>query len=271
MEKLFILGDSGLVGSAIIELLKEDYDITGVSRDQIPKAKWKHLKFDLESDQLLPILEATQPSVIISCTRGDFEKQLETHREIVKYASQTNAKVYFFSTANVFDGIPNSVKIETDLVNATSAYGHFKINCENLLTEGLAQNAIILRLPMVFGKKSPRVKEIVAALRNEKSIELYENLIFTSIWDTQIAFMFKHILESDLRGIFHLTSKDVMDHTTYYRKFLHNNVLIEKGNIKHQEPYYLALGSTRQELVDYEYSNDDVIRKIKKALKKFKQ
>lgn len=270
MKKLFILGDSGLVGSALIKLLKDDYDITGVSRDEIPGAEWKHLKFDLESNRLLPLLKATQPNVIISCTRGDFDKQLETHLEIVKYASQNEAKVYFFSTANVFDGVHDSIKIETDLVNATSAYGRFKIDCEKLLTEGLDCNAIILRLPMVFGETAPRVKEIIAALRNEKSIELYENLIFTSIWDTQIAYMFKHILESDLKGIFHLTSKDVMDHTIYYGKFLHQKVSTEIGNIKHQEPYYLALGTNRQELVDYEYSNEDVIEKIKAAIKKLK-
>lgn len=270
MKKLFILGDSGLVGSAIINLLRDDYDITGVSRDLIPEAKWKHLKFDLELNQLMPILEATQPHVIISCTRGDFDKQLETHLEIVKYASQSNAKVYFFSTANVFDGTPDSVKTETDLVNASSAYGRFKIDCEKLLMEGLAEKAIILRLPMVFGEKAPRVKEIIATLRNEKSLELYENLIFTSIWDTQIAYMFKHIMESDLKGIFHLTSKDIMDHTTYYGKFLNQNASTETGKIKHQEPYYLALGTVRSELVDYEYSNEDVIEKIKEAIKKFK-
>ncbi|GAU79793.1 sugar nucleotide-binding protein [Fusibacter sp. 3D3] len=269
MEKLFVLGDSGLVGSAIIKRLKADYEIIGVSRDPIAEAKWKHLKFDLESDRLLPILEATQPSAVISCTRGDFEKQMETHREIVQYATKAKAKVYFFSTANVFDGAPDSIKMETDLVNATSAYGRFKMDCEKLLMEGLKQNAIILRLPMVFGENGPRVKAIIAAIQNEKSVELYENLIFTSIWDTQLAHMFKHILTSDLKGIFHLTSKDAMDHVSFYGKFLSKNALTEIGSIKHKEPYYLALGTQRHELVDFEYSNDDVIDKIKRVIKKY--
>ena len=270
MKKLFILGDSGLVGSALIKHLNDDYDIIGVSRDEMPGAKWKHLKFDLESNHLLPILEATQPDVIISCTRGDFDKQLTTHLEIVEYASPKDVKVYFFSTANVFDGISDAIKMETDLTNATSAYGQFKIDCEKLLIDGLGHNAIILRLPMVFGVNAPRVKEIISALQSERHIELYENLLFTTIWDTQIAYMFKHILEFDLKGIFHLTSKDIMDHVTFYRKFLGKKALTKTGHIKHHEPYYLALGAQRDDLIDFEYSNDDVIEKIKEALKKLK-
>ena len=95
-------------------------------------------------------------------------------------------------------------------------------------------------------------------------------MIFTNIWDTQIAHMLKHIMESDLKGIFHLTSKEVIHHINFYDKFLDKNASKEVGKIKHHMDYYLALGTDRKELLDFEYSNEEVARKIKSVVKKMK-
>ncbi len=270
MKRLFVLGDTGLVGSAIIGLLEGQYEILGVSRHGVSNSTWKHLNYDLESERLFPILEATQPDIIISCTRGNYDKQLEAHIDIIEYAANSGVRVYFFSTANVFDSTPDAIKSEYDTVNATTEYGKFKIECERILKDGLEDHAIIIRLPMVFGEKSPRVKEIIAAQKNEKAIELYDNLIFTAIWETQVAYMFKHILDKELVGTFHFTSTDVINHLDFHKKLLNKKASTEIGKIKHHEAYYLALKTERHELKDFEYTNEDVIEKIRNVIKKMK-
>ena len=270
MKKVFILGDSGLIGRAIIKCLKDEYDILGISRHEVSHDNCHHLNLDLETEKLLPILEATSPDVIVSCTRGSYDKQLEAHIDIIEYAADTDTRVYFFSTANVFDGEPDAVKSEDDRVHAATEYGKYKVECEKILRDGLGDNAIIIRLPMVFGENSPRVKEIIAAMNHEKAIEIYDNLFFTTIWDTQVAYMFKHVLEEGYTGIFHFTAKDVMNHLTFYNKILSKKASIEVGKIKHNADYYLALKTAREVLKDFEYTNDDVIGEIKAVIKKLK-
>ncbi len=259
---MLVLGDSGLVGLAIIHQFKH-YDVYGLSRKEFNFKGLKHICFDLEKEEIDVILDTIHPDFIISCTRGDYEAQLRCHKNIADYTSNHDSKLYYFSTANVFDGDPNSIHYEDDETIAESDYGKFKIKCENMLKKILGEKAVILRLPMVFGIQSPRVQEIRKAVQDALTLDAYENLYFTTILDIEIAVQLQYILENSLKGVFHLASKDTMKHLDFYTDIVNNKELLNLKKIDHYEKYYLAIETKRNELKSLEFLNQDVIHCIK--------
>jgi len=266
MKKVMILGDTGLVGQAIIKQLENKYKIYGISRKKLENENWKHISFDLEKENILEVLHDEKPEIIISCTRGDYKAQIETHKKIAEYSTESNAKVYYFSTVNVFDDDPNSIKFEDDKTCSKSDYGQFKIECENLLIKELGDNVIIIRIPMVYGQNSLRVNEIRKVIEKLDLLVVYENMYFTTIFDTDLAIQLKYIIEKDLKGIFHLASKDIINYKDFYNKILEDNTQFKLVGIENYEKYYFAIKTKRKELCDFQFSNDDVVHKIRRSI-----
>ena len=110
-------------------------------------------------EALQSVLDAAKPEVVISCLRGDFAQQLEVHRFLADYLRERpGTRLVYLSTANVFDALNETPHIETDPPQAQSEYGCFKIACEQMLTERLGEQLLILRLPIVWGKNCPRLQ-----------------------------------------------------------------------------------------------------------------
>lgn len=268
MKTVFVLGDSGLVGKAIINQIKNEYNVYGASRKDLNSNGWTHLSFDLEKDNIVDLLYELKPELIISCTRGEYGAQLKCHEKIIQYAKKYKSKLYYFSTANVFDGDPTTVKYESDRTFSISDYGSFKIKCENMIIKELVDKGIIIRLPMVYGADSLRVNEIKKTIHQNKSLEVYNNLYFTAVWDIDVAKQLKYIIENNLKGIFHLAPKDVVNHLDFYRRFLPLELIISENSIQDYEKYYLAIKTERKELNHLEFSNDDVIMRIKETIER---
>jgi len=264
MKKILILGATGLVGHALVQMFNQDYKIFGLSRHEVQTDLFESIVYDHEKNEIGPILTEIHPDIIISCTRGEFEAQLNTHYGIAEYAKENNIKVYFFSTANVFDGDPSGIKYESSEVCAESDYGTFKIACEKILFDALESNAVILRLPMVMGDTAPRVETIKRALITNEKVQVHDNLMISTIYDQDIAVYLKYIIENAYDGIFHLASIDVINQEDFYTQIFESEKYLEVDHLEEHDPYYLAVVSERSELDEYSITNEDVIRRIKK-------
>src|SRR5690606_22918691 len=117
-------------------------------------------QYRVEEDDIFEILQGVKPSIIISCLRGDFHAQVIAHQHIAEYVSTSSCKIIFFSSANVFDAYSKYPSYEDDKTLSNSIYGHFKIKIENMLLRLPKKKVVIIRLPMVFGNQSPRIREI---------------------------------------------------------------------------------------------------------------
>ncbi len=266
MKKILIFGVTGLVGKALVNEFKSDFDIYGTSRNEITSTNYSNLKFDLEYDPVETLLNTVKPDMIISCIRGDFEKQLLLHEALVAYCKRNSRKLIFFSTANVFDGSVESVKNENDPLCSVSDYGRFKIECENLIRKNLDEKYVIVRLPMVMGAVSPRVNALRNAIKSNEKITTYDNLIMSVITDVEITKQLRWILEKDYTGVFHLSSIDTIKHDTFYRMILGNQDLLDLQTLEEADLYYLALNSKRQELENFKFTIMDTVEMIKIAL-----
>ena len=158
MKKLLIIGASGLVGKALAKKCENEFDIYGTyftSATNLNVNKQFRMSIQ-DGEELKKILNNVEPDIVISCLHGDYDQLLEFHRLLAEELKNRNSLLYFLSTTNVFDGDLSRHHNEMDEPISKSDYGQYKINCEKMLQELLRERAIIIRIPGIWGKNSPR-------------------------------------------------------------------------------------------------------------------
>lgn len=226
MHNVLVLGGSGLIGKAIINEMnehKESQVYATYLKNPLPLDQDRSFKLNIEDlTSISSILNTLKPEIIVSCLRGDFDKQLILHTKIAEHLKKTNGRLYFFSTANIFDNDLSRPHYEDDLPNSCTDYGQYKIACEKRIIDILHDNACILRLPQIWGKDSPRMNQLLNSLRNNEKIVVYPKLFLNTNTDILISKQLCYIIEHKLKGIFHLAAEDVINHKDFLNELITN-------------------------------------------------
>jgi dTDP-4-dehydrorhamnose reductase len=172
----------------------------------------------MEEDDVFQLLEKIRPQVIISAIRGNFDAQIQAHQHIVEYLKQNDAMLYFISSANVFDGYTKYPSYEYDKTLSESVYGRFKIKIENMLLRIPKEKTAILRVPMVFGNTSPRIKEIKSFIWKNEPIEIFPKLVINVTNDDKLTQQIHYLINQNKYGIYHLGSTDLVHHDDFIRE-----------------------------------------------------
>ena len=246
-HRILILGASGFIGNAIYKELCSYFKTFGTYR--IPHKTFTSnnhfLHYNVEQDDVYEVLEATKPSIIISALRGDFHAQTIAHQHISQYILDHDCKIIFLSSANVFDAYSKYPSYELDKTFSGSVYGHFKIKIENMLLRLPKKKVAIVRLPMVLGVQSPRIKELKQHLSDKTAIEIFPNIIMNVTTDSKVTQQIHYIINRNKSGVFHLGSTDLVHHDEYIKDIV-NQITTKNGVLyKHvyttNEDRYLAV------------------------------
>ncbi|MBP0902329.1 sugar nucleotide-binding protein [Mariniflexile gromovii] len=240
-HRILILGANGFLGNVIYRELCPYFKTFGTystSNSQLEKNN-HFFQFNIEEDDVYEILDIVKPTIIISALRGDFSKQVIVHQHLTEYVFTKNIKIIFLSSANVFDAYSKYPSYETDKTYSNSIYGHFKIKIENMLLRLPKNQVAILRLPMVFGAKSPRIQEIILQVKDKEPIEVFPNLIMNVTTDTKVTQQIHYIINRNKSGIFHLGSSDLVHHDEFIKD------IIKSLNIKN--PIYKQVYTTNDD------------------------
>ncbi len=223
-NKILVLGASGFLGEAIYKELCAYFRTYGTYRtDNYNFEKNQHyFQYNTEEDDIYEILEIVKPTIIISALRGNFSAQVIMHSHMTDYIKTTNARLIYLSSANVFDAYSKFPSYELDKTLSHSMYGHFKIKIENMLLRLPSKLITIVRLPMVFGPQSPRVKEIKAFLKERLPIEVFPNLIMNVTTDSKLTQQIHYIINQNKSGIFHLGSNDLVHHDDFFKEIINS-------------------------------------------------
>ena len=245
-HRILILGASGYLGNAIYKELGPYFRTFGTYRT--PKKEFEKNKqffqYNVEEDDVYEILEACKPSIIISALRGDFYAQTIAHQHITEYVIESGCKIIFLSSANAFDAYSKFPSYELDKTLSHSIYGHFKIKIENMLLRLPKKQVAVLRLPMVFGSKSPRILEIKQLISDKEPIEVFPNLIMNVTLDKKVTQQIHYIINRNKHGVFHLGSTDLVHHDDFIKdvlSFISDKKVILKQVYTTNEDRYLAV------------------------------
>ncbi len=265
MKKALVLGASGFIGNAICKELRDEWEVYGTYYSNRPLLDdTMMMKWDLKnSEQLLNILKTVEPDVVISSLRGDYLYQIEAHRIMADYLNTHGVRLFYLSSANVFDGVTAKPHGESDLVCSNSDYGKFKIKCETLLHELMGPLVTIIRLPMVFGVTSSRTDTIKDEIRKNGTLPIYSDFYISVHSDKCLAKQLAYLIKTDTEGIIHLTSQDVIAYKTAMSMFLkllgYDHLPFRYERIQEQ-PYYLALKTEKNLLpVELIYSAEQIM------------
>ncbi|OMP30870.1 sugar nucleotide-binding protein [Mangrovimonas sp. DI 80] len=219
-HRILILGASGFLGNALYKELCSYFKTFGTYR--IPKRDFENnahfFPYNVEEDDVIEIIEAVRPTIIISSLRGDFHAQTMAHQHIANYLLENkNCKLIFLSSANVFDAYSKFPSYELDKTFSHSIYGHFKIKIENMLLRLPKKQVVIARLPMVLGSQCPRIKELKQHIREGTAVEVFPNIIMNVTTDYKVTQQLHYIINRNKSGIFHLGSTDLVHHDEFIK------------------------------------------------------
>lgn len=235
-HRILILGASGFIGNALYKELCSYFKTFGTYHLANPSFdNNRHFfQYRVEEDDIFEILEAVRPSIIISCLRGDFHAQVIAHQHTAEYVVAHDCKIIFLSSANVFDAYSKYPSYEDDKTLSDSIYGHFKIKIENMFLRLPKKKVAIVRLPMIFGTNSPRIKEIKQHIAEKTPIEVFPNLIMNVTTDFKLTQQIHFIINRDKYGVFHLGSSDLVHHDDFILEIV---ALLTSENVLFKQVY----------------------------------
>ena len=222
-HRILILGASGFLGHYIYKELAPYYKTFGTyyANNKNFKSNTHFFKYSLDSDDIVSLIESVKPSLIISALKGPFPRQVLAHRHIYQYLKkQSEVKILFLSSANVFDAYSKYPSYENDTRLSNSIYGYLKIRIEHQLQKLPKQQWAIIRLPMVFGLKSKRIQEIRQSHKLAVPIELFPNLVMNVCSADRITRQLHYIINRNKYGIFHCGSTDLIHHEDFIKNLI---------------------------------------------------
>lgn len=270
-KKILILGASGFIGNALYKELCNYFDTYGTyCFNSSYTNNRQFLNYNITEDDIILLLEKIRPDFIISAIRGNFAAQIQAHTHIMEYVKKQNCKLYFISSANVFDAYSKYPSYENDKTLSESVYGRLKIKIENMMMRVPKTKIGILRVPMVFGNTSPRIKELKTLLDTNEPIEVFPNLIINVTNDDRLTQQIHYLINQDKYGIFHLGSTDLIHHQDFIKEVVKRlgnyHPTLKKVYTTNDDRYLAALpkenklpknlGITCQEIINHHLMQD---------------
>ena len=264
-KKILILGGSGFIGNAIYKELLAYFDTYGTychSGNTFSSNK-QFIHYNLEEDDLIETLELVKPSIIISALRGNFSSLVIAHEHMMEYVQQNECKIYFISSANVFDAYSKYPSYELDKTLSESIYGRLKIRIENMLLRLPKDKMGILRVPMVFGNGSTRIKDMKNAIINNEPVEVFPNLILNVTNDDKLTQQIHYLINRNKTGIYHLGSNDLVHHEDFIKEILERvgsfNPILKRVYTTNEDRYMAVLPKTNKLPKNLQFTYQDII------------
>jgi len=242
MEKVLIIGGSGLLGSKICEIFPDafaTYNITQISRKNT-------FKLDIsDSDSLKFMLDKLDPdTIIVTAALTDVDKcelnpemavkiNTEPFRYIVSYLKKKGGRLIQISTDYVFSGEKGNY-IENDERNPVNVYGKTKMEAEDIIINS-GINYALIRTSGIFGINESTGKNnfftwLYSNLRKGNEISLIIDQFYSPVLNSVLAEAIHEIYEKEMDGIIHFSSLDAISRFEF-GTLVADIFNLEKGNI----------------------------------------
>jgi len=224
MEKLMIVGGSGLLGGHLVHKVFGDYHVVATYLGhpiEIPGCN--SMKMDItDSQETEKIILKEQPAVIILsaaqrnvdyCEKNKEEVwkiNVEGVRNVALASKKSHSRLIYLSTDLVFDGVKGHY-VEDDETNPMNHYGVTKLAGEREVTRLLEDHAIarvsVLYDINPFGHTTNFVAWIIENLRHGKPLSLFTDQYRNATYIKNACDALLAINRRDERGIFHVAGK----------------------------------------------------------------
>ena len=226
MQKIIGTGLSGLVGSRIVELLKDKFGFVDFSLDtgvNILDKENLATAFEKNKDAIAVLhLAAFTDTNTAWNQKGDksgicYQLNVEGTRNILELVQKYNQYFIYISTDFVFDGNKNAPYTEDDIPNPIEWYGETKYLGEKVITDSGYSNYNISRITYPyranFDTKVDIIRKVLTKLKNDEEVKMFSDQICTYTFIDDIAKSLGYFLENKNTGIYHLVGSS--SHSPY--------------------------------------------------------
>lgn len=214
MLKIAITGSTGLIGSRIIELLKDDFEFIELIWPQFDVAKkdqvWRNLK-NLKFDIFFHLAAYTNVDT------GDQEKKLAYSinvtgtKNVFEIVRDRKKKFIYVSTDFIFDG-KHPPYYENSKPNPLSYYAQTKYEGEKIVNPPAGGQTMIVRYSYPyragFEPKRDFVRTVKHLLGNKKTLLMVTDSLITPTFIDDIVFAMKYLFTYFSPEIYHIVGGD---------------------------------------------------------------
>jgi dTDP-4-dehydrorhamnose reductase len=215
MNKVLLLGSTGLLGSAIKSVFENssDFELLAPNREQL------ELRSPL---QVADYIEDHMPDIIINCAGYNLVDncEVEEHEQVLAQelnidlvmqlsilSIKINAYFITFSSDYVFNGNKDTPYVESDVPNPINYYGQTKHAAE---VKAISNNdkALVVRTSWLFGpNKNNFVSAIATKLKSEEPVTVVNDQLGCPTYTLDIAnYLHDKIVYDKPSGLLHLVN-----------------------------------------------------------------
>jgi len=212
--RLIITGASGLLGSKVVNLAKQQYEVIPLHNTN--PLHPNSIQVDITNqNQVLHLFNKLKPSVVIhtasetNVDKCEIQKEqawkinVEGTRNLAEACKKAGSKLLYISTDYVFDGEKGNYT-EQDKPNPINYYGITKLEGENQVIH--SQNYVTLRTSVLYGWhpwKQNFVTWIMNSLKQNKAIIVVEDHYNTPTLADNLAEIIIESIQKNLQGLYH--------------------------------------------------------------------
>ena len=225
MDKIWISGAAGHVGSALVKLLdNRKYEFIATDKEEVDIT---------DIDAVHSFCKINRPDIIINCSGLTDLQECESNpdlaysvnavgvRNIAQEAQEMGAKLIQISTDDVFGTTEqNSSLNEFDDIAPRSVYGKSKAAGEKFV-RALMSRYVIIRSAWVYGTGKDYVSLVLDAVKNGETFKAPTNQFSSPTSAKELAKVMMKFIENDYYGTYHVVCKGVCSRYEYAKEILH--------------------------------------------------
>jgi dTDP-4-dehydrorhamnose reductase len=213
--RIFGTGLAGLVGSRVVELLKDKYEFEASGVDITDR---KAIIEKIKNSDASIVLHLAAKTDVDGCEKdkalgenGDAWKiNVEGTRNIADACKESSKKLIYISTDFVFDGEKTSGYTEEDIPNPINWYSQTKYEGEKIVQKA-STPWIIVRLAYPYRshfEKKDFVRTLIDKLEKGESLQMVTDHIMTPTFIDDAAYALDTLIRKNSTGIFHVVGSE---------------------------------------------------------------
>lgn len=223
MERILVIGSTGLLGSKFMDIGRESYEMYGTSRERGSKNSMERMDVT-RREEVFNVLEKIKPDCVVHTAAITDVDYCETHPEeawrvnvdgtknVAEACKRVGAKMIFISTDYVFDGKKLSYS-EKDKPRPLNYYAKTKLIAEHVL-EALDVNYIVGRTAVLYGVGGHGKKNfaawIIEKLQNKEKVKVVNDQHNNPTYANNLVEILLTLYKKDTNGIFHTTGSQCL-------------------------------------------------------------
>jgi dTDP-4-dehydrorhamnose reductase len=198
---VLIIGANGRLGACLSRTLQQaGHTVLPYSREQLDLSEPASIVSRLEAVQYDLVIITAAATHLDWCEQNpDAAYAINTHsvEQIATAAYQRKAKLIFFSTDYVYDGIVPGLKLENAPLLPISVYAKSKLDAENAVTQIMGQDAMILRISWLFGPDKPAFPEhVLSQAQKNEPLKIITDKYSSPTYVLDLAAFINHVLST---------------------------------------------------------------------------